>query len=328
MALQNHQYETIIREYNRKQAQNRYQLEQRIRKAYARIPRLPEIDREVAKLCADQIRVRLTGSPDESLNISDALLERKEERAALLLSEGFPPDYLEPSYHCPLCQDTGFKEGRKCICFRQAEIDLLYRQSALTDVLEEECFQHFSFDYYSDTITNETTGLTEKETARKAFDYARSFVSHFDSSFENLFLYGNTGVGKTFLSHCIAKELLDSAHSVLYFSAFDFFEAMAENTFDRKASADNNTFILDCDLLIIDDLGTELNNSFVSSSLFLCINERIMRKKSTVISTNLTLEEFSRLYSERTFSRIASRYQLIKLIGNDIRIQKKLLGGN
>ena len=141
-------------------------------------------------------------------------------------------------------------------------------------------------------------------------------------------IYGDTGVGKTFLTHCIAKELLDRSFFVLYFTSFDLFDLLSKNTFQKdRQSADMASFIYDCDLLIIDDLGTELTNSFVSSQLFCCINERIMNKKATIISTNLTMEDFLDTYSERTFSRVSSNYTMIKLIGNDIRIQKRLLGG-
>ena len=121
-------------------------------------------------------------------------------------------------------------------------------------------------------MKNEATGLTERETARRAYDIARGFVRNFDSSFENLFLYGDTGVGKTFLSHCIAHDLLESAHCVMYFSAFDLFELLADSKFSRDKT-EGQEFVFDSDLLIIDDLGTELTNSFVSSQLFLCINE-------------------------------------------------------
>lgn len=249
-----------------------------------------------------------------------------DERKALLRKNGFSPDYLEPHYYCPLCQDTGYVDGHKCSCFKKAEIELLYTQSNLTEILQKENFEHFSFDYYSDTMKNEATGLTERETARRAYDIARGFVRDFDGSFENLFLYGDTGVGKTFLSHCIAHELLESAHCVMYFSAFDLFDLLADSKFSRDKT-EGQEFVFDSDLLIIDDLGTELTNSFVSSQLFLCINERIMRRKSTIISTNLKLENFSDTYSERTFSRIASNYRMVKLEGKDIRIQKIFLGG-
>ena len=228
---------------------------------------------------------------------------------------------------CPICQDTGYVGSQKCSCFKKAEIELLYTQSNLKEILEKENFDHFSFDFYSDTITNDSTGLTERETARRAYNLAKDFVAGFDNTFENLFFYGDTGVGKTFLSHCIAHELPESAHCVLYFSAFDLFDFLAGSAFSRKNDTPDDELIFDCDLLIIDDLGTELTNSFVSSQLFLCINERIMRKKSTIISTNLKLEDFSATYSERTFSRIASNYRMTKLVGKDIRIQKIFLGG-
>ena len=164
--------------------------------------------------------------------------------------------------------------------------------------------------------------------AKRAHDTAQNFVRYFDTEFQNLFLYGDTGVGKTFLSHCIARELLNTAHCVLYFSAFDLFDLFAQSAFSKKADDRcSEDLIYDCDLLIIDDLGTELTNSFVSSQLFLCINERIMRRKSTIISTNMKLSDVSGTYSERTFSRIASSYQMVKLIGKDIRIQKIFIGG-
>lgn len=205
----------------------------------------------------------------------------------------------------------------------------MYGQSNLQEILEKENFDHFSFDYYSDKIKNDATGLSAKETAQAAFSKAKYFIAQFDTEFQNLFLYGDTGVGKTFLSHCIAKELLDSAHSVFYFSSFDLFDLFAQKTFTKNISAEEiDNYIFNCDLLIIDDLGTEMTNTFVSSQLFLCINERLMHKKSTIISTNLTLENFSDTYSERTFSRIASNFDMIKLIGKDIRIQKLFLGGN
>lgn len=329
MPLQNIQYDTIMREFNRRQIKNKHDQEQRKEQAYQACPRLREIDEEVAAKSAATARKLLnsqTSSDLTELRREIALLA--EERTALLGSLGYPADYLEPRYHCPLCQDTGYVDGRKCSCFRQAEIDLLYNQSNLREVLEKENFSHFSLEYYSDTIKNEATGLTARQTAQQAMEKAKIFIKVFDTSFRNLFLYGDTGVGKTFLSHCIAYELLNSAHHVVYFSAFDLFDLFAQNTFSKNVSRDMlDDYIFQCDLLIIDDLGTELTNAFVASQLFLCINERIMRKKSTIISTNLTLERFSENYSERTFSRIASNYDMIKLIGKDIRIQKLFLGG-
>ena len=327
MPLQNYQYDIIMREYNRRQSDNRRTLEAHRKEAYLRFPRLQEIDEQVAALSAHKARQLLNKTESGIEDLKRAIAVLAEERTALLAAGGYPADYLELSYTCPDCQDTGYINSKKCACFKRAEIELLYAQSNLNEILKKENFDHFSFDYYSDTIRNEKTGLTARETAYKAYDTARRFVADFDKSFSNLFLYGDTGVGKTFLSHCIAHELLKSAHCVLYFSAFDLFDMLAGNTFSAKKDSADEDLIYDCDLLIIDDLGTELTNSFVSSQLFLCINERIMRRKATIISTNLKLENFSDTYSERTFSRIASNYQMVKLIGKDIRIQKLFLGG-
>ena len=136
-------------------------------------------------------------------------------------------------------------------------------------------------------------------------------------------------LGKLFLRTASQKNFWIRCTAVIYYSAFDLFDAFARNTFSNSDTTEGeNDYILNCDLLIIDDLGTELTNSFVASQFFLCINERILRKKSTVISTNLTLGSFMDTYSERVFSRVSSNYTMIKLIGKDIRIQKKILGGN
>ena len=322
MSLQNFQYDTIMREYSRRQSQVQRELEERRREAFLKVPRLAGIDAEVAELSAARARALLNGRGGGTEELRRQVADLAAERRRLLTENGFSEDYLEPRYFCPLCRDTGYVGSQKCACFKKAEIGLLYTQSNLTEILEKENFEHFSFDWYSDTIIDEATGLTARETAKRAYDASREFVRTFDSCCQNLLFYGNTGVGKTFLSHCIARDLIKSAHCVLYFSAYDLFDKMAQHTFRRSGDEPGEDFIYDCDLLIIDDLGTELTNSFVSSQLFLCINERIARRRATIISTNLTPEEFSATYSERTYSRILSDFRMLKLAGDDIRVQR------
>ena len=261
MALQNFQYDIIMREYSRRQSQVQHDLEERRKEAFVRVPRLLEIDQEVAALSARKARSLLQGESDTVEDLKKDVAALAQERRTLLRSNGFSVDYLEPHYFCPLCQDTGYVDGQKCSCFKKSEVELLYTQSNLKEILKKENFEHFSFDWYSDTMKNEATGLTARETAKRAYDTARNFVDDFDKRAQNLFLYGSTGVGKTFLSHCIASELLKTAHCVLYFSAFDLFDRLAQTAFSRKSETDpGDDFILDCDLLIIDDLGTELTN--------------------------------------------------------------------
>ena len=324
MPLQNAQYDEIIREYNRRQLNHKYELDEHIEIAYSKIPRLAEIDQDIAYLSLKKART-LLGESDDDLNLKAVIESLSEERVALLWVNGFPEDYLQMHYDCPQCQDTGYIDGQKCICFKKAAVELLYDQSNIKDVLKNTDFDTFSLDYYGDKAGD----LSAHQLASIALDSAKEFIADFGTSFNNLFLYGDTGVGKTFLSHCIAKDLLNRGYCVIYFSAFELFDQLAKGTFSYKPEdAQANEPIFDCDLLIIDDLGTELTNSFVTSSLFLCINERLMRQKATIISTNLALEDFSEIYSERIFSRISSNYTMLKMIGDDIRIQQKLSGGN
>ena len=327
MALNNSQYDAIMRDYQRLQSQHRHEQDDRIQEAYGRFPRLSEIHALIASESVACGKALLNGDNQALDRLKLHIQKLGTERTSILQKGGYPADYLELTYTCPYCHDTGYIDNQKCQCFKKAEIDLLYTQSNLQGILEEENFSTFSYDYYSDDI-RDASGKSSLERIHRVTEICHRFIREFDQTFSNLFFYGDTGVGKTFLSHCIASELLKTAHCVLYFSAFDLFDRLAQTAFSRKSETDpGDDFILDCDLLIIDDLGTELTNSFVSSQLFLCINERISRRKSTIISTNLKLEDFSATYSERTFSRIASNYQMLKLIGKDIRIQKIFLGG-
>ena len=327
MGLTNTQYNAIMRDYQKQQSRNQREMTRRREEIYSRFPEFSAIDASIAAASTSCARRLLEGEDASPDRLRKQLSSLSAKKAAILEKAGYPPDYLEPSYRCKDCQDTGYIGQEKCHCFRQASIDLLYMQSNLREILKTENFSTFSLDYYSDRIKDPVTGMTAAQTARRALEECRRFVTDFDNSFENLFLYGDTGLGKTFLSHCIAKELLDHTHSVIYFSSFRLFELFADSTFGKNENRDPaelEQHIFECDFLIIDDLGTELVNSFVSSELFHIINERILRRKSTLISTNLTLATFADTYSERVFSRISSNYTMLKLIGDDIRLQKKI----
>ena len=324
MALSNAQYNEIMRDYERRQLDNRYLTASRLEEAFKRSPRLREIDKEIASTSVKQAQKLLGGDKEALDELHNLLSDLKEEKEALIASLGYPSDYFEPIYTCKLCKDTGYIEGQKCRCFKQAIINTVYSQSNIREILSRENFSTFSLDYYSPDDINPTTGFSALATAQNAVDECKRFINDFNNKPKNLFFYGDTGVGKTFLSNCVAKELLDSGYSVIYFTAFQLFDILSKGVFDKDADAiAAHQNIFDCDLLIIDDLGTELSNAFTTSQLFLCVNERILRQKSTIISTNLSLAQINDVYSERTLSRISSNYSLIKLFGDDIRIKKR-----
>ena len=328
MPLRNSQYDTLMRRYEEIREAHRHELLSREAEIAEKIPAITALDDRAAEASIAAAKRRI-GSPDADLSSYEAEMRAiSAERSRLLTEHGYPEDYLEMRYDCPLCRDTGFINGTRCACFKKAAIDLLYSEYSISHVLEKENFRNFSFDWYSDTIQNELTGRTERQTARDAVMRAKHFISNAGRPDNNLYIYGNTGVGKTFLTHCIAKEMLDRSYSSLYFSARDFFDLLADATFGRDGrNSTHSQMILDCDFLTIDDLGTEVTNSFAASQLFHVLNERIAKNRSTIISTNMTPEEFSAAYTQRIYSRLLSHYKFIKLVGTDIRIQKKLRGG-
>lgn len=326
MSLKNNQYNKILRAYDSKQLQNRHELDVRKNEVYKRIPELEEIDDQIISISIKQAKLSLSGDDSALDSLKDEILDLSMKKIELLFENGYPRNYLSLSYQCPHCKDTGFINNEKCQCFKQAIVDLVYSQSNIKSAIKRENFNTFSFEYYSDRYVEETTKLTPLDNAKKVVATCKSFIQNFDHEYTNILLYGNTGVGKTFLANCIAKELLDTAHTVIYLTAFELFDILEKNKFEKGEeqveAANQFEYILGCDLLIIDDLGTELNNSFVTSQLYLCINERHLRQKSTIISTNLSWDNLNSNYSERIFSRITSDYLLLKIIGEDIRLKK------
>ncbi|MCM1106060.1 MAG: ATP-binding protein [Blautia sp.] len=324
MALTNAQYDEIMRDYNERQLANRRVADSRRQSAYEKYPRLREIDDAVARCSVENAKLLLAGDAGALSALRDTLAALRAERQNLLAAGGYPADYLEPVYTCPDCKDTGYIDGQKCHCFQQAIINTIYVQSNIPAILEKENFASFSYEYYSDTDINPTTKLSSLATAKNAVEACHDFIDHFEEKPRNLLFYGDTGVGKTFLSNCVAREILDRGRSVIYFTSFQLFDILSKGVFEKDADAiAAHQNIFDCELLVIDDLGTELSNNFTVSQLFLCVNERILRGRSTIISTNLGLGQLTERYSERTFSRIMDNYVLIKLFTTDIRLQKR-----
>lgn len=327
MSLKNYQYNAIMRMYDERQATARAVSDARQKEIEQTLPEYVALQAQIIENSMNYARTFLfsgdaSHNAEELRKQNEALSLKKE---ALLIANGYPGDYLAPVYVCPDCQDTGMIGEERCHCFKQAVVDLLYAQSNIANIIKEENFDTFSFDYYSNTVVDPKTKLTPRQNIERIYDTCQSFVRNFDKEFNNLLFYGNSGLGKTFLSHCIAKELLGTAHTVLYLTAYELFEILGKAMYDEdeglSASAEH---ILDCDLLIIDDLGTELSTAFTMSRLNLCINERFINRRATIISTNFGVQELADHYGERNFSRIFSSYTPLRFFGEDIRLKKKI----
>lgn len=316
MALTNTQYESIIREYEEKQNRNRHEMERRLTVVRNAIPEYADLEDAIPSLSASFTKRLIDGEENARAELSESLRDLSRQKSSLLSAYGFPADYLEPVYECPDCKDTGYIEREKCHCFKKRMIDLLYRQSNLWGILERENFSTLSYRYH-------TGG--DLANYQKAVSLCHDFVDSFDMAHRNLLFTGTAGTGKTFLSNCIAKALIETGHSVIYFSAVELFDTLSKNIHEKDKEALYNFYddIYNCDLVIIDDLGTELISSFVTSYFFSFLNERQIRQKSTLISTNLNLKELDDRYSERIFSRIIGNYEICVLTGSNIRIQKR-----
>lgn len=324
--MDNAMFQQILATYERERFQNHYILEERKAQVYREIPEYRELEASIASYSVNQVRrllsdsdtdtdtgVAATASADTSY---EAEIQKKRNRLNQLLKEhSLPQDYLEPIYTCPRCRDTGFVDGReKCQCLKQKIAQSLYAGSGLQELVTTENFEHLSREYYSgeDLVNFE-----------KNYQHALNFVNHFSSDYRNLYFYGTVGTGKSFLSCCIAKELMDRGYQVIYYSANQLFDKFASYRFRQDMIRDWEDTIFHCDLLILDDLATETPGDYVKSKLFSLLNDRYVAQLPTIISSNVTLNELDEHYSERIFSRIISHYDLLKFTGPDIRIYKK-----
>lgn len=231
MSLTNAQYNSIMKDYEQTRDRNRHLAEQRRLEVYTKLPEYGRLDESVGELSVAQAKLLLNGDDEALTRLRFSLKDISRRKKELLVSAGYPADYLEPVYTCPDCKDTGYIEGdnglrKKCHCFHQQELDILYEQSHIRDMIASENFSSLSYEYYQGE---------DLAHFRKCVDVCHNFVQNFKQDYHNLFFYGTVGTGKSFLSGCIASELLQSGHSVIYFSASGLFDTLARYTFNAGA---------------------------------------------------------------------------------------------
>lgn len=315
----------ILNEYEKQQDMDKNEQLNHKSEIYKKIPRIKDIDNLIERIGLD-----IAMSAFKGIDIENYISEKKKEitdlkveKSELLSSRNYPVDYLDLKYKCSKCKDTGYIGNKKCSCFKQKLINKLYKQSNLKDILKKENFDMFDISLYSkEKFGNHS--ISPRKNMEEIFSYCINYVNRFDEIDDSLFFSGNPGIGKTFLSHCIAKDLLDKAKTVIYQTAPNLIELIRNIKFNDNLDNDLLNDFTDCDLLILDDLGTEQNNSFSQTELFNVINGRIIKNKKTIISTNILIEELDNYYPKRITSRILGLYHLFEFYGDDIRIKKNI----
>lgn len=316
MSLTKEQAEQINRVYEYRRLDAAMLKSERQQYINAHVDGYKELTDAIVSISMERTKKALAGDHNALSDLSSLIDDLSSQKQSLLIGAGYPSDYLENTYKCPDCKDTGYINGERCHCYKQEILSFLYNQSNIRDVLQSVDFSMIKPDYYhgEDLIH-----------FQDSLENAKNFVRNFDKDYQNLIFYGTVGTGKSLISSCIAKELINSGHSVLYYSAASLMDAISRETFDYKArTGEAVSDLYDCDLLIIDDLGTEMNNNFTISSLFSLLNERAIRKKSIVISTNLPYEDLRDRYTDRIFSRVTGGYTFCRMSGPDIRIAQRL----
>ena len=331
--MDNSTLKVLLQEYEQKRIKANLIAEQNKNNLYKNYPRLEEIENEINKLSIDKIKSILSSNTNELNKFDLKIQELQTEKEKIFKNANISANSLLPHYECKLCNDTGYiSNGYKsvmCNCLKQKIFNIEYNKSNIGNI-EFENFSSFSLNYYSDEINVEKYGLniSPRENIKTIKKISENFIKNFENPSEkNLLFTGNTGLGKTFLCNCIAYELLKQGKTVLYQTA----PVMIDNIINcRFGKSDTNSNIIDnilnVDLLIIDDLGTETLNNMKLTELFTIINSRILNQNNkitkTIISTNLDLKTIFSIYNERIGSRFVGHYNICKFIGDDIRFKK------
>lgn len=288
------------------------------------IPEIAKIDRALATVSSQIMAAAMQshGKEDALSAIEQIRAQNQamnERRRALLRENGYPENYTEPRYACTACGDTGFVGTSVCECLRRALVDAGYDSAGIRAIKDKCSFETFSLEYYRSSPEHYQRMSQILRTAR---EYAEGFTLRSD----NLLLVGGTGLGKTHLSVAIAKAVVERGYDVKYTSAIgmisDFEAQRFGNSSGAAQGAGDTSVYFGCELLVIDDLGTEMNNQFTSTSLYNLINLRLDRGLPTVISTNLSPQDLRTRYWDRITSRMFGEYRILPFIGKDVRMQK------
>jgi DNA replication protein DnaC len=320
----------ILKKYEDRRDESEIRLIEHKKEINAKFPEIMNLNDDISKIGLRLAKIVLEKPEDRDAIVfkcREDIEKLTAKREDLFLENNIPLDYLELKHRCPICKDKAFlPNGEKCTCFKQELINEAYNMSNLGNVLDRENFFTFNLNLFSNEKI-ESKGVSPREHMISIYQPASNFVENFGKEqSKNLFFYGSTGLGKTFMCNCIAKDLLDKGFVVIYQTAFMILQILEDYKFgknpDQALSDENYRNLFDCDLLIIDDLGTEMNNSFTNSEIFNIVNTRLSADKSCVVSSNLNPFQIGEIYSQRVLSRILDKFEIYEFIGNDLRWER------
>ena len=321
MGYNQENYRRIRDEYSRKYLAVQEAATKRREEIHAILPGVREIDAQLSNVGLKIMQAAMQGGdyPAALARIEAEAKELERQRAEILVKNGFPADYTEPEYECEACGDTGYVDYKMCACMRKKLILAGYESSGIGTLMQSQSFENFSLDYYK---SDRMTYLLMQNNLQRAHEYARSFHP---AKSENLAMFGGTGLGKTHLSTAIARVVIEGGWNVVYVSCVDMFADYEAQRFGNSTGTPTGADLsryTDCDLLIIDDLGTELSNQFTTSCLYGLLNTRLNRHLPVILSTNLETDEFRKRYWDRITSRVLGNFTIMPFKGTDIRRQK------
>lgn len=330
------QFQQIMKEYDRKQWSAKEKHEQSMQELYMKLPILKSINEEISQSGLKILKIMADNLPIQEKEIQLQRLEKctlslKQKRLDLLKQYDYTEAILSPVYECPVCKDTGFIEQEnhikeKCICLKNRINEIAFRQSNLHK-LDQENFSTFNLNLFRKTAV-EGEDESPFKNMNRIIDIAETFVERFDRTYLNFIFIGQAGRGKTFLCNCIANELLSNQKSVLYFTANELMELFSRIRFsnnpqDAKMHQELLDQVYQCDLLILDDLGTEMQTAFSGADMFNVINTRMNKRKMIIISTNLSINSIKKMYSDRIASRLSGKdFVALQFYGDDLRERK------
>ncbi len=302
----------------------------RQRRVYARVPEIERIDQTLRSHMTQIVSLTIRKAPDMAAQIEsirDENLSLQMRRAELMTEYGFGMDYLDEIVSCEKCRDTGLYEGRVCSCLERLYNMELTKELGTLMRNGDECFESFNLNYYPAEL-DESLGVVPRETMSHVFSACRRYAENFSENSQNLLFQGGTGLGKTYLSACIARVVAAKGKSVCYESvgaALEYYERakFSRDIAESEEALNRTRHMEDCDLMILDDLGTEMLTPMNQSALYTLLNKRLIKGKKTIISTNYPNAELQRMYMPQIYSRLTGEFMALPFVGKDIRLLRK-----